>query len=406
MIDETRIGDILRSFIEVDTSNPPGKNYDKIVKIIVEQLNSTDCEIKLLKVPQEKVKELIKESDEVAGDRVNLVASIDRGKGKTMMLNGHMDVVPAFGDWAYSPFKLSVKDGEWYGRGVADMKGSLAALIVVFRELAVKNSWKGRLILTATVDEEIGGCTGLAYLMDESLIKSDYCIVGDGNATHITNASNGCLRFKVDIRGRAVHSSMNWRGINAIEKAANLVTRLEKYNLSLYKRRSKVHTSPEYGVDRLTPSLTVGVIKGGTKINIVPDRCEVDIDRRVVPEESKQKAIEEFKKILISLEEDDKEFKYDLLVGGLHDAFSTSKDNELIKALSASYKEVKGERCKALGGLGCYDAAHVAKHGIPTAVFGVSRLESNIHGINEKVKIEDLINFGLIVEKTVLRLMK
>jgi succinyl-diaminopimelate desuccinylase len=121
------------------------------------------------------------------------------------------------------------------------MKGSLAALIIVFRELASKKDWKGKLVLTATVDEEIGGYTGLAYLVDEELIKGDYCIVGDGHATHLTNASNGCLRFKVRIRGHSVHSSMNWLGTNAVEKAAKLITILERYNVSLQKKNSSSH---------------------------------------------------------------------------------------------------------------------------------------------------------------------
>jgi len=406
MIDEANIEAILRPLVEVDTSNPPGKNYEKIAKIIEEQLAPTGCEVELLKPPRERVKELIKESEGIAGDRMNLVASLDRGEGETMILNGHTDVVPAVGDWTYPPFKLSKSGGEWYGRGVADMKGSLAALILAFRELAANGSWRGKLVLTATVDEEIGGYTGLAYLLDEQLVKGDYCIVGDGAATNITNAANGCLRFRVSFRGKAVHSSMNWRGINAIEKAARLITRLEGYNASLRDRKSKVPTNPEYGVDRLTPSLTVGLIRGGTKVNIVPDRCVVNIDRRVIPEEDKNKAIEEFEKILEEFEEKDKDFKYDLLIGGFHDSFHTPEDNELIKALSASYEEVKGERCRVLGTLGCVDAAYAAKHGISVAVFGASRVESNVHGLDERVRIADLVNFGHIVERTALKLMR
>ena len=406
-IDEASIEQILRPLIEVDTSNPPGKNYEKIVKIIEEQLAPTGCKIELPKPPQERVKELFRESEGVRGERVNLVATLDRGKGKTVILNGHMDVVPAPGAWTYPPFKLSKKDGMLYGRGVADMKGSLTVLILVFRRLAEDKSWKGKLVLTATVDEEIGGYTGLAYLFDEKLVKGDYCIVGDGAANNITNAANGCLRFRVSLRGKSVHSSMNWRGINAIDKAAHLITRLEEYNASLQKRKSKVPTNPDAGVDRLTPSLTVGLIRGGTKVNIVPDRCVVNIDRRVIPEEEKIKAIEEFEQILDELEKKDENFKYDLLIGGSHDSFHTPEDSEVVKTLRASYEEVKGEKCPAYGGLGCYDAAYAAKHGIPTAVLGVSRTaESNVHGIDERARISDLVDFGNIVEKTVLKLLK
>jgi len=406
MIEEADIETCLQQLIEVDTSNPPGRNYGKIVKVIEEQLITTGCVIKLIKPPKEKIVELIKNHEEVSGNRVNLIASLDRGDGKTVILNGHMDVVPAMGEWTYPPFKLSRKGKEWYGRGVADMKGPLAGLILVFREMAMKKNWKGKLILTATVDEEIGGSTGLAYLMEQGLVKGDYCIVGDGSATHITNAANGCLRFRVLFKGKAVHASMNWTGVNAIEKAARLIVRLERENMSLQKIRSKVPTSPEYGVDKLTPSLTVGLIKGGTKVNIVPDQCSLEVDRRVIPEENKSNAIQQFKNILQEFEVKDKEFKYDLQIGGLHDSFSTPEDSELIKALRHAYEEVKGERSTVLGGLGCYDAAHVAKHKVPVVVFGVSRPESNIHGIDERIKVQDLVNFNKIIEKTVIKLMK
>ena len=406
MINEESIEAILRPLIEVDTSNPPGKNYVNIVKIIRDQLAYTDCEVKLVKPSVKRVKELRKENSEISDDRVNLIASLDRGQGKTVILNGHTDVVPAIGHWTYPPFKLSKKSGEWYGRGVADMKGPLAVLILVFIEMAMNKNWRGKLVLTATVDEEIGGYTGLSYLMDEGLVKGDYCIVGDGDVSNITNASNGCLRFIVTLKGKAVHASRNWTGVNAIEKAARLIVKLERYNSSLLKKKSKIATSSDYGVDKLTPSLTVGLIKGGTKVNIVPDQCVIEVDRRVIPEESKNQAIEEFKKILKDFEKEDDDFKYNLLVERLHDTFYTSRDNEVIKALSTSYEEVKGERCEILGGLGCYDAAHVAKNGIPVAVLGVARPESNIHGLNEKAKISDLADFGNIIKNTVIKLMK
>ncbi|GAH21026.1 unnamed protein product, partial [marine sediment metagenome] len=74
--------------------------------------------------------------------------------------------------------------------------------------------------------------------------------------------------------------------------------------------------------------------------------------------------------------------------------------------LRRAYEEVTKSRCEVWGGLGCYDAAHVAKHNIPVAVLGASRVDSNIHGINEQVRIEDLINLGIIIKETVLRLTK
>ena len=97
---------------------------------------------------------------------------------------------------------------------------------------------------------------------------------------------------------------------------------------------------------------------------------------------------------------------YNLLTGGFHDSFQIPEDNELIMTLRRVYEEVTKSRCEVWGGLGCYDAAHVAKHNIPVGVLGASRVDSNIHGINEQVYIEDLINLGRIIKETVLRLTK
>ena len=157
----------------------------------------------------------------------------------------------------------------------------------------------------------------------------------------------------------------------------------------------------------MTPSLTVGLIKGGTKVNIVPDNCVMDIDRRVIPEEKKINAIEEFKQILNEFEGKDKDFSYNLLIGGSHDSFRTPEDIMLINALQSSYEQVKQEKCSIYGGLGCYDAAHASKHGISTAVFGTSRTtESNVHGTDERARISDIVNFGNIIERTVLKLLE
>ena len=406
MIDESSLETTLRPLIEVDTSNPPGKNYGKIANVLKEQLASTDCEIKLVRTPRERLKELVKETEGTMGERVNLVATLDRGEGKTFILNAHVDVVPVGSGWTRPPFELTRTGREWYGRGVSDDKGPLAMLVLVFRELAKVSDWRGKIVLEATVDEEIGGYTGLGYLLDKGIINGNYCIVGDGEIDSITNASNGRLRFRVTIKGKSVHASMNWRGINAVEKAAKLITRLEAYNRVLNTRRSKVPTNPESGVEYLTPSLTVGLIRGGIKVNIVPDRCVIEADRRVIPEEKKPEAAREFEKILEEFKREDKYFNYELEVGGFHNSFYTPEDNELITTLSHAYEEVTKRKGRVLGGLGCYDASYVAKHNIPVLAFGASRVDSNVHGIDEHVKIDDLIDFGLIVKETILRMLK
>lgn len=406
MIDESSLEAILRPLIEVDTSNPPGKNYKQIADILKEQLAPTGCEIEFVKTPTERYKELARKVRGTSGERVNLVATLDRGEGKTMIFNAHVDVVPASSGWTKPPFNLTRMKDEWYGRGVSDDKGPLAMFVLILRELAKTSGWRGKIILAATVDEEIGGYTGLGYLLDEGKIRGDYCIVGDGDIDSISNAANGCLRFIVTITGKSVHSSMNWMGINAVEKAAKLITRLEAYNKILNTRKSNVPTNPDKGVKYLTPSLTVGLIRGGIKVNIVPDNCMLEVDRRVIPEENKIEAIEEFEKILEEIKKEDKDFNYTLDIDGLHDSFYVREDDELITMACKVYEEVTKKNGRVLGTLGCLDTSYVAKRNIPALTFGVARVDSNIHGVDERVKIKDLIDFGRIVKETTQRLLK
>ncbi len=323
-----------------------------------------------------------------------------------MILNAHADVVPVGEGWTYPPFKLTRRGREWYGRDVADDKGPLASLILVFNELAKNSDWQGKIILASTIDEEIGGHTGLSYLLDVELLKGDYCIVGDGVIENITNAVNDCLRFRVTIKGRSIHSSMNWLDINAIEKATKLIKRLAKYNAALHRLKSKIPANPQTDVNWLTPSITVGVIMGGTKVNIVPNTCVLEIDRRLIPEENKSEAVDSFTNILEELSRLDVDLKYDIEIGGFHDSFLTSMENEVVTTLTQTYKDVLARKGHIYGSLGCLDAAHVAKHKIPVVAFGASRVESNYHGVDERVRIDDLLNFGKIIEVTVLRLLK
>jgi succinyl-diaminopimelate desuccinylase len=375
MMDESNIESTLRPLVEVNTSNPPGRNYRKIAIIIKQQLLPIGCEIKLVKTPEERVKALASEVEGTSGERINLVATLKRGKGKTILLNAHSDVVPVGTGWTYSPFALTKDEGRFYGRGVSDDKGPLAVFILVLKELAVNPDWKGSIQLAVTVDEEIGGYTGLSCMLDEGIVAADYCIVSDGVITGITNASNGGLQFRVVLHGKSVHSSMNWRGINAIEKASKLIARLEKYNKLLYTSaralKCKIRVNPESGVNYLTPSISVGVVQGGIKVNIIPDRCVVEIDRRVIPEEKKSDAVKEFKEILEALKREDAEFSYELVVRGPYNSWQTPENHELVTTMSQVYEKVTKSPAPVRGALGCLDACYAAEHQIPVVNFGV-----------------------------------
>ena len=182
---------------------------------------------------------------------------IGRKRGETnkkrLLLNGHVDVVPTrLEDWATDPFKAKVEDGRIWGRGACDMKGGLAAMIFAAeRAIATMEHFEGELILTATVDEEIGGLRGLKYLMDQNL-RADMAIVCEPTSLQVSNVSKGLFWVKLRAKGKEAHSSMPENGINAISKMAKIITGLANFSDPF---------SPHEILGK--PSLNIGTISGG-----------------------------------------------------------------------------------------------------------------------------------------------
>jgi len=192
-------------------------------------------------------------------------------------LSGHIDTVPA-GDtnlWVSDPFEPSIRDGKMFGRGAADMKGGLAAMLSSL-ESVKKRKLRRMLVLVATAGEEIK-FDGLQMLLKSGgLDKKDalHGIVGEPSNLEIIRAHKGGTLFEVSFHGRSAHASRPELGINAIECASRFVTDLETVKEEL----ALVH-HPDLG----STVLAVTLIRGGIKMNIIPDKCVLTIDCRRIP---------------------------------------------------------------------------------------------------------------------------
>jgi acetylornithine deacetylase/succinyl-diaminopimelate desuccinylase-like protein len=198
-----------------------------------------------------------------------------------------MDVV-GVGDeflWTYPPFGGEIHDGKIYGRGSEDTKGHLAVQLIALRAIkAAGIELKGDLILTATVDDEIGQWPGMGYLIEKGfqahgLKKPDYHIVGE--PTGIENVgclARGRLWYEIILKGVSAHGGNPKEGINAIEKAIALANAVLAYD---------IHSDPLMGAD----TINIGILRGGEAINIVPDRCKITFDIRP---STKKEVVKEF----------------------------------------------------------------------------------------------------------------
>src|SRR5512140_816349 len=216
------------------------------------------------------------ELDEVAPGRPNVVARLDTGAQTTLLLEAHLDTV--FADrMTIEPFRAGIRQGRLYGRGACDTKGALAAFLFAIRSCAEGMQKPAvNILFLATADEEYG-FTGAKHAVARGL-QADFGIVGEPTGLHIVRAHKGVLRWKVVTHGVAAHSAYPERGKNAIYAMARVIARLEQHADGLV--REPRH--PLLG----TPTLSVGVIEGGQTVNIVPDRCMIEVDRRTLPGET------------------------------------------------------------------------------------------------------------------------
>jgi acetylornithine deacetylase/succinyl-diaminopimelate desuccinylase-like protein len=215
---------------------------------------------------------------------INLVVrqQFGGGRGPTIALNAHGDVVPPGQGWTADPYGAEVRDGVMYGRGVAVSKSDFATY--TFALLALRAAEKagaaldGTIELHFTYDEEVGGAIGPAWLLANGIVRPDYAISA-GFSYAITTAHNGCLHLEVEVVGRSGHAAEPQKGSDALEAANAILS-------DLYALR-RTYASIESGVTGIgSPTLVVGLISGGINTNVVPDNVRFRLDRRIVPSEA------------------------------------------------------------------------------------------------------------------------
>lgn len=208
------------------------------------------------------------------GDNVVMtLGSDDSFSSPTLLLNSHLDVVPASSDHPFDPFTPTVQDGRVFGRGTVDAKASVAAMTTALISLH-KEGWSppaGRVVLALTTCEELGGSDNGLESTLPLLPTPTAAIVGEPTEMQPCVAQKGLLILKMTSAGKTSHAARAHLGINAIEMAARDLQRLSDLKFG------RVH--PYLGPITLTPT----TIEGGTARNVVPDRCVVYLDIRSTP---------------------------------------------------------------------------------------------------------------------------
>ena len=252
------LGDLLRRLIRIDSCNPPGRE-GPVAELLSGWLQDAGLEVEL---------------DRFAADRANVVARW-RGSGgePALLFNGHLDTVPVERrQWRHDPHAAVVEGDVLHGRGTVDMKGGVAALAMACAALARAGIRLRRdLIFAGTAGEEVD-CCGSQRLAAGGLGPVGALVVGEPTSLHVVTAHKGALWLRIVTSGRAAHGSMPDQGSNAIAGMCRIIEKLQAY-------RPAHRPHPLLG----PPTVNLGTIRGGAKVNIVADRCVLTADLRSVP---------------------------------------------------------------------------------------------------------------------------
>lgn len=329
----------------------------------------------------------------------NVIAVKRFGRGgKTLITNSHMDVVPPADGWKTDPYTLVIKDDRAYGRGSTDAKGPLACLThAIKRIIDNPDGVNGTIVYTAVVDEE-SHSAGARKLVEHPLVRGDWCIVGEPTLARVAVSHNGSLRPVIVVEGVSAHASNPELGISAIRIAAYITGLVDKISEEI-----KSISHPTTG----RPSIAVTMIKGGVQENVLPDRCELVIDRRMVPGERESELIEQFESLCQVAQSafPGSRVYVDRYLVTTGPAAETSPESELVKTAFAAAEAVTGERQTPFGLTCNTDMNHFVRKGIPTVVIGPGTI-TIAHKPNEFVELAQLEKACAVDEAVIRALLR
>jgi succinyl-diaminopimelate desuccinylase len=353
--------------VRAPTPNPPGgeRRAADLVRARLERLGCRE----------------IQEFEPEPG-RVSLAARWGTSGGRVLGWNGHMDVVPT-GDpaqWTAGPFDGHVADGRLWGRGAADMKGSVACALTALETIAAAGvELEGEVLLLIAADEETGGHLGTAHLVREGAARgADAFICGEATELDLFVVAKGLLWMEIAVHGRACHASQPQLGRNAVAIAGQLLGALGRWS-------SPHPPHPLLGAPTLTPTM----IHGGVKENLVPDECHVRVDRRLLPGESREAAVAEVQEIADAVAREH-EVEVSVRVLSHWEPSEIDESEAIVSAARAAVEAVLG-RAPAIGGTtGSTDARHLINDGgIPTLILGPGRM-AEAHTVDEWIAVDQL----------------
>jgi succinyl-diaminopimelate desuccinylase len=367
----------LKQLIRIPTVNPPGR-YDDITTFLTSYASDHGITAEVHETPSEVCQSAGVDSDE---RRLSVkMRAGSRGSRPRILLLAHLDTVPA-GDasgWKHDPFGGEIVGNRIYGRGALDCKGRIAGYF--FAQLALMKTLRElpfEVCVAATADEEIGGTTGAKYHLENGNLDCDYCI-GEGYTWEVFNGFKGLLWLRASIKGKSAHGATPQLGVSVVPPLEGLLRELRQYRNELSSRKEGKETT-----------LNIGMVRAGTKINMVPDSASVELDLRVGEEYGLQHAIDDISGIVDMLKKTYSGLTFTTEFLNASEPVALSANHELVRAVQSSAEEVTKSQVPVKLWFAHSDTLHFLKKGIPAVNYGVGR-PGIAHSTDEYLDLDDL----------------
>ncbi len=369
------------NLIRIPSENPPG-NEAAVAEYLVSYFQRLGIE---------------PEVQDVALGRPNVIVRLESHRpGPHLIFNGHTDVVPPGTGWTVDPYGAEARAGRLYGRGSADMKGGVAAMIEAALTVYHAEQFCGAITLAMVADEEEGG--GGTRLAVQKGLQGDWAIIPEPTDLRPVIAHKGDFNFYITVRGEAAHGSVPDHGVNAIYGAGRLLTAIQALNERLSSQSHALVGSP---------TISVGTISGGEITCMVPAECRIAVDRRLIPGEQPADVIAEMNALLDDLSRSDSTFRADMTVPVQALPMEVSPGLPIVSALRDATRQVLGADPGYSGWSATCDASILAQEAnTPTVIFGPGSIEQAAHRPDESVKISELIDCAQIYILTILDVLR
>lgn len=377
-INKKKINKLLQDLVKIDSVNPSlvsgAAGEADIAEYLREWMTARGMEATIT---------------EIEPGRVNAVGVLKgSGGGKSIMLNGHTDTVGV--DYmTIDPFDPKIEGNKLYGRGSADMKGGLAASMAAIDVIIEQGiELRGDIVLAGVCDEEYASI-GTEHLMKD--VHVDAAIVGEPTEQNIQVAHKGFAWIDVVTHGFAAHGSAYKIGVDAIAKMGHVLIGLEALQSILEEDHHQL-VGPG--------SVHASIISGGQELSTYPDKCKLEVERRLIPGEKREDIEIEMQNLLKSLSEGDPKFKADYKITFYRGPMEISPEEEICRLLR-EVSEKNGVEPRFVGGSGWMDTQIIYDKGIPAVAYGPSG--EGYHGAVEWVDLDTVYHVAAVQAEVIKR---